>query len=186
MKKQLLLLSLILLTSSMLIAQKKYRYKLGLENGEVVKTNTLKHNEDRSYFQVKRDRYKYEEVKYFIERDSYYLKSDPGPSMYLRRVEGDKVCVYSGRRTQNKSADESDGYEGMFGSSSSASAGVGEFVYYYQKTGDKFKRMNLENLKQDLKDNEASMLVLSEIKNNANSAGNRVKMLEALDIYNKY
>lgn len=184
MNKQLFLILSAMLMSCVLFAQKKYRFELGLENGEVVKTNTLKHNEDRSYFQVKRDKYKYEEVKYYIERDNYYLKSEPGPSMYLRRIEGDKVCVYSGRRTQNK-ADEADGYQGMFGSSNSVAAGVGEFVYYYQKAGEEFKRMNLDNLKEDLKDSEASMLVLAEIESNANTAGNRVKMLEALDVYNK-
>ncbi len=165
-------------------AQKKYRFELGLENGEIVGTNTIKHVEDRGYFQVKRDRYKYEEVVYFRDRSSYYLKSEPGPSMYLRRVEGAKVCAYSGRRSQNK-AHESDGYSGMFGNADTA-GGIGEFEYYYQKIGESFKKMNIDNLREDLKDNEASMLILSEIENSKNNASNRTKMLEALDVYNKY
>ncbi|MEQ8927047.1 MAG: hypothetical protein RLO81_14605 [Fulvivirga sp.] len=182
MKKLVYSFFLISAINIQLFAQKKYKYELGLENGEVIKTNVLKHNDDRSYFQVKRDRYKYKDVKYFIDKDDYYLKSEPGPSMYLRRVEGDKVCAYSGRRTQNKP--DGNGYEGMFGGDNAV--GVGEFAYYYQKAGESFKLMNLENLKEDLKDNAASMLVLSEIENDNFSAGNRVKMLEALDVYNKY
>ncbi|QSE96524.1 hypothetical protein [Fulvivirga lutea] len=182
MKKLVYLIILISAVNIQLVAQKKYKYELGLENGEVIKTNALRHEDKRSYFQVKRDRYKYKDVKYFIDKDDYYLKSEPGPSMYLRRVHGEKVCAYSGRRTQNKP--EGSGYEGMFGGSNAV--GIGEFAYYYQKPGGEFKQMTLENLKEDLKDNEASMLVLSEIENDNNSAGNRAKMLEALDVYNKY
>ncbi len=180
---RLLLLTIISMQLAVSVnAQKKYRFELGLENGEVVGTNTIKHVEDRGYFQVKRDRYKYEEVIYFRDRSSYYLKSDPGPSMYLRRVEGAKVCVYSGRRVQNK-AHEADGYSGMFGTEDTA-GGIGEFEYYYQKTNESFKKMTRANLLEDLEDNSASMLVLSEIENDKMNNTNRKLMLEALDIYN--
>jgi hypothetical protein len=163
-------------------AQKKYKFTLGLENGEIIQTNTLKHVEERGYFQVKRDRYIYEDVDYLIDGSRYYLKSDPGPSMYLRRVEGENVCAYSGERTQNKPTEP--GYGSMFGGENAS--GVGEIGFYYQKKDGPFKKMVLENLKEDLKDNDACMLILAEISSDKETTWNRNKMMEALEVYNKH
>jgi hypothetical protein len=46
--------------------------------------------------------------------------------------------------------------------------------------------MVLENLKEDLKDNDACMLILAEISSDKETTWNRNKMMEALEVYNKH
>jgi hypothetical protein len=162
--------------------QKSSNYEIGLKTGDIIKVNSLKRSDDHAYLQIKGKRYKYDQVSYLIDHKRYYIMAEPGPSLYLRRIEGKKVCSYSGERTStNKPTGQ--GYSGLFGDPDAAK--VGEHTYYYQKNEGEFKRMILENLLMDLNDNEKSMKILLEIDNDKDNDANRNKFFEALEIYNQ-
>ncbi len=160
MKKLFVLTLLIICSQSILTAQEKKRYEIGLTNGSKIEVDKLQNRGSglgKKHLLADGEKYEYSQVKYYKDGEKFFLKANPtgyGDAFYLREFDGEIIKTYSIIKTYYSA-----GMPGQVGGNFQSSK-----VSYYQMRGGSFKDLKYQNLKYDLDDHELSLQKLNEVK----------------------